>query len=167
MIFRRAKSVDTKPVPRFTYGKVEAMKRGLVLLLSICICMTQAIGLLHGIAHGQTGYAALTYSGSGHKHSHEVGHEVGRDKQSALGLSKPLAVAQSKPSALGAQAISLAEHDKQTCLLIDALATAAGLLTASCSSLVANTSDVSIATVQTFAPQPRRFDYWPTGPPII
>ena len=121
--------------------------------------MTQGIGLLHAIAHGHTGYDTLTHSGSGHLHSHDVGNEVGRDKQPVLGPSKPLA--------LGAQAIGLAEHDKQTCLLIDALATAAGLLTASYSSLVANTAAVSVATVQTFAPQPRRFDYWPTGPPII
>ena len=77
------------------------MKRGLILLLSMCLCMTQAIGLLHGIAHGITGYGpqandGLTHSSSGHKHS----HDVGRGNQPTLGESKPSALGKIKPSAL-------------------------------------------------------------------
>ena len=82
------------------------MTRVFIYLLSICLCMTQAIGLLHGVAHSRLMHGSVTHGALTNSHT---GHEIAREK----------------PSLASASPSILAEHDKQTCLLIDALATAA------------------------------------------
>ena len=120
--------------------------------------MTQAIGLSHGIAHGHLAHGGLGYEPK-HETKHETKHEVSHEIKANIDQAKLLP--------LNTVAINLAEHDKQTCLLIDALASAVGLLKSDFPLIGLNVAAASATALHTWVPQTRRFDYWPTGPPIV
>lgn len=128
------------------------MKRSLIYLLSICICLTQAIGLLHGIAHSPI-HGHTSYGDLGHPSHGGLGHEINAN-------TSPLQASMS-------EGVGFTEHDKQACILFDALATAASLLKTSFAALSAKPVVAMIWQLQIRPSLTKYFDYWPTGPPTL
>lgn len=141
------------------------MKRALIYFVSLCLTLTQVIGQWHAVAHGVP---------------HEVTHNLGAGPVGPAGLyvdasdvsdfsTTPAAATKATTQYTAAWTIPTPtlEHDKQTCLSFDALATALSWISADLLIAQCNTAPAVAATIETRFVALSSHAYWATGPPTL
>ena len=150
--------------------------------------MTQVLGQWHAVAHGitrdvssQPGLLNANTHATSHANTHATSHAgsqpaisyggVGAE-DAAVALSAAKAAANKAldslldPATQSTSALAI-EHDKQTCLSFDALATAASWISTDLPAQHVSPQQVHCVSTVALLATSLAHAYWPTGPPTL
>ena len=156
------------------------MNRVIIYLASLCFCMFQVLGQWHAVAHG-IARDVSSQPGLLNANSHATSHAgsqpaisyggVGAE-DAAVALSAAKSAANKAldslldPATQSTSALAI-EHDKQTCLSFDALATAASWISTDLPAQHVSPQQVNCVSTVALLATSLAHAYWPTGPPTL